>query len=73
VADDSIDLHSRPTNTENTSIEGPLRFKLPCTLNVSSDKECQFVMVGGEIYLSLTFMDYEKYKLLKTIYKAKVS
>jgi hypothetical protein len=30
------------------------------------------MLVNGEVYLSLTFLEYDKYKLLKTLCRAKV-
>ncbi len=30
------------------------------------------MLVNGEVYLSLTFLEYDKYKLLKTFCRAKV-
>ncbi len=30
------------------------------------------MLINGEVYLSLTFLEYDKYKLLKTLCRAKV-
>eukprot|EP00029_Vermamoeba_vermiformis_P006158 TRINITY_DN2336_c0_g1_i4.p1 TRINITY_DN2336_c0_g1~~TRINITY_DN2336_c0_g1_i4.p1 ORF type:complete len:755 (-),score=69.75 TRINITY_DN2336_c0_g1_i4:73-2337(-) len=60
------------SNDHRNTIEGPLRFNTPCELSIPSRRESQFMLINGEVYLSLTFLEYDKYKLLKTLCRAKL-
>jgi hypothetical protein len=60
------------SNDHRNTIEGPLRFNIPYELSIPSKKESQFMLINGEVYLSLTFLEYDKYKLLKTLCRAKL-
>jgi hypothetical protein len=70
---DNVDMYVPENN--RTITEGPVRFKSPLCFKIAidSDEEYQFVAIDGELYLSLTCIQHEKYKQLKDIFRSKVS